>query len=492
MPPTYQTALEQLSAGEFAAALDSLNQVIQEQSTFAEAYYQRGQIQAKLGDLQGAIADYSQAIQLEPTAQAFLKRALAYLLQGEAEKAIADAHQATHLDSQLALAPHLLGKAYVQVGKKAEAIVAYKQATQRYLALQDKQNASECIAQIEALQVPSQTALLQQRQQQPLDPAVAQQFLQQANRKCDRGDAQGALLDLEWLLHLEPNHPQALCLFANVQAQLGNGQAALHAIARALQADPDSPELRLERGKVRLTLRDVRGAIAEFTQLIQHDNSNAQYYFLRGRSYMLQGDFDQAFKDCANAIGITPKNPEPYILRAIIQQELQDFEAAMSDYQQAATLWFDLGYWENQQKALAQAASLQEQIHQKKAGFATNKAIVPIKYRYGDYPAIEVVIDQQYTFDMVVDSGCGITLLTSRMATILGFQPTGRSWGRTADGRSLEFESGYVRSLTIGSCTLTDVQVAIAPEATEGILGQNVLMHFEVRMLVSEIEFHRK
>jgi tetratricopeptide (TPR) repeat protein len=502
MTPIYQAALEQLKAENFAAAIASFTQVIDAQPDFAEAYYQRGQIQAKLGNLQQAIADYTEALQLQPTAQAFLKRAMASLLIGETERAIADAHQATHLDLQLALAPHLLGKAYAQLGKPSDAIVAYKQATQRYLALQDKPNASACIAQIEALQAPLSPAPAQPK---PLDPAVIQQFLQQATAKLDRGDARAALIDLEWLLHLEPNHPQSLCLFATVQAKSGNGQTALQAIARALQTDPNNPELRFHRGTVHLLLGDARGAIQEFTQLLTQDNANARFYLQRGQCYFQMNDFDTAFKDCANAIGIAPENPEGYLLRAAIHQATNDLEAALADYQQAASLWLKQGDWHNQQKTLMQITALQAQSQQKQAAKSAATLIrIPIKYLYNSLPVIDIVLNGQYTFEMIVDKNCNMTLISDRMAIILGIKPTGRCWGRFADGNSMEFESGMLRSLTIGATafststhqvsTLEDVQVAIANSESEniGLVGQNVLNHYLVSVLPHEIEFQPK
>jgi tetratricopeptide (TPR) repeat protein len=487
--PTYQTALEQLAAEDFSAALLSLDQVIEEHPEFAAAYYQRGRAQVKLGNLASAIADYSQAIRLQPTAEAFLNRALTYLLNGNPQGAIADAQQATDLDHHLAPAPHLLGKVYAQIGDSAAAIVAYKQAVQRYLVLQDKPNAQVCIDQIEALRTQSPHS----GQARSLDPAVGQNFLQQAKVKLDRGDQRAALLDLEWLLQLEPDHPQALCLFANLHAQLGNGQLAIDAISRALQANPDHPELRFQRGKVRLALQDTAGAIAEFTQLLAQDNRNVQLYQQRGQAYVQLGDGDRAFKDFSNAIGLAPEEAQGYYLRASVQHTAQDFEAALTDYQQAASLWFNQGDWPRQQTALAKVAEVKSALQKAQQRQSTANLIrVPIKFLYGGIPVVEVVFNDHYPFDMLLDPRVSITIISPRMAMVAGVQSTGRCWGQLADGRQVELAAGAARSIRVGTARLEDVQVAIAPEEIEGFLGQNFLTHYEVRILTDAVELRPK
>ncbi len=439
-----------------------------------------------------------------------LKQALTDLTQGNAHSAIAAATQAAALDDSLILASQILGKAYTQIGDTTAAIAAYKTAAAQYLTIPDPTNARLCVEAIEALQQPVQPQPIQPQPIEqpiappkapplppiPLDPAIAQQFLQQATLRLADGDYPNALQDVQWLLQLEPRHPEALCMFALLQAKMGNGQVATGAIARALETDPTNPDLRFHRGLVRLALQDGFGAVQEFADLLAEDAANAKLYLQRGQGYVLMKDFDNAFKDASNAIAITPHQPEGYALRASIHESTHDFDAALKDYQQAASLWLSQGNWSHQEKVQTQIAIVQGLIHRQKVHQQHSQSIrVPIKYLIGGVPVIEVRFDGQYTFDMILDTGASQTLISGKMAAILGVQTTGYSWGNLADGRNVRMATGQVRSIGVGSHesgTVYEVQVSIGDGEIDGLLGQNFLTHYNFRMLADAIEFHPK
>jgi Tfp pilus assembly protein PilF len=410
-----------------------------------------------------------------------LRQALTFLSNGNPGQAIALAIQATQLDDTSPIAWQILGNAYGQLGEAAAAIDAYKQAAMRYIALGNAENARRCVGAIEAMQQPI------------YDPTIAHDFLAKAIVKLDRSDYNNALQDVQWLLQLEPEHPQALGLFALLQAKLGDAPAATVAIARALALAPDDPALRFQRGLVRLALGDGFGAVQEFGALLLQDLTNAALYRQRGQGYTLMQDWDNAFKDLSNAIAIDPGSPESYAIRAAIYQETQDFPAALQDYQQAAALWLNQGNWQNQAKMQAQVAIVQKQIQK-------NDLIrVPIKYSHHGIPVIEVRFNGQYTFDMMLDTGAGRTLISAKMAAIMGVRTTGQSWGTMADGRSVQMGDGWVQSIGVGASendcengVVKDLRVFICDADTEGLLGQNFLMNYDLRIFARTIEFHVK
>jgi len=72
-------------------AIADYSQAIQVDPTYAFAFKIRGSIYQRQGDLDRAIADYSEAIRLQPTfAMAFADRASAYQEKGDFGPAIAD------------------------------------------------------------------------------------------------------------------------------------------------------------------------------------------------------------------------------------------------------------------------------------------------------------------------------------------------------------------------------------------------------------------
>lgn len=478
---------------ELIAALDALNQTLN-QTPDADAYYQRGRIHAKLNRIADAIADYSKSIRFRPSGAAFLQRGMLYLTEGNPGQAIADAQRAIQLEPSAA-AFQLLGKAYAQQAKFAEAIAAYKQAAQRHLDRADKENTRLCLDQIQALQrleaqQRSSLIALPTPRQFSFDPVSIPDFLQKVRSKIEQGNYQDAQFDLIWLLNLEPNQIEALCLLAQVQAKRGDATAAIATITKAQKLDLQNVEIKVQRAIVRSLIGDSAGSIADFTTLIRADLSNAELYLQRAQAHGRSGDWENAFKDYSNAIGIAPQNPAAYFARAAVQQEMGELDGSIADYQQAASIWFDRGDAENHQQALAQVNSLRDT---QKAKEAAEAAIirVPIKYRIGGIPVIEAVFNGQHKFDVVLDTGAGRSLISQKMAYALNIAPTGRTWGRLADGRSVEFDSGWVRSIEVGKAIAKDLEVAIVPADVEALLGQDFLSGYHVRLLPNEVEFYR-
>ena len=481
------------SSIDLLAALDALDQTLN-QNPDPEAYYQRGRIHAKLNHIADAIADYSKSIRFRPTGAAFLQRGMLYLSEGNPGAAIADAQRALQLEKSAA-AFQLLGKAYAQQAKFADAIAAYKQAAQSHLDRADKENARLCLDQIQALQAlesekRSSLIALPAPRQFTFDPVSTADFLQKVRSKIEQGNYQEAQFDLTWLLNLEPNQIEALCLLGQVQAKRGNATAAIATITKAQKLDPQNAAIKVQRAIVRSLIGDATGAIADFTTLIREDTSNAELYLQRAQAHGRTGDWENAFKDYSNAIGIAPENPAAYFARASVQQEMGELEGSIADYQQAASIWFDRGDAENHQKAIAQANSLRDT---KKAKDAVEAAIirVPIKYRIGGFPVVEAVFNGQYPFDVAIDPGAGRSIITQKMAYALNITPTGRAWGRLSDGRSIELESGLVRSIDVGGAIAQNLEVMIAPSEVEAMLGQDFLNGYRVRLLPNEVEFYR-
>ena len=84
--------------GDKQGAIADYNQAIQFKPDNAEAYLNRGRAKDKLGDYQGAVADYNQAIQFKPDfANAYYNRGNAKKNLGDNQGAISDFNQAAQL-----------------------------------------------------------------------------------------------------------------------------------------------------------------------------------------------------------------------------------------------------------------------------------------------------------------------------------------------------------------------------------------------------------
>src|SRR6516164_5505153 len=91
----------------------------------------RGNAYQAKGDLDGALADYSQAIQVDPTyVNARFNRGNAYKAKGDLARAIADYNEAVQLDPKYVFAYNNRGNAYYARSDLDRAIADYDQAIQ--------------------------------------------------------------------------------------------------------------------------------------------------------------------------------------------------------------------------------------------------------------------------------------------------------------------------------------------------------------------------
>ncbi|MFE4106459.1 tetratricopeptide repeat protein [Almyronema epifaneia] len=349
----YQQGLEKLRSGDRLGAIQAFNRVLRAQPDWAEAYAHRAKARFGQGDYAGAMADYTQALQRQPTAAAFLGRGLARLTTGDTAGCLADAEQALTLSASLPAAYNLLATAYRKVGNLSAAIAAYKQAAQGYIQQKDKTSAQRCLQALEQLQTPSlaTTALID-----------AQTYRRQISQKIDQQHYSSALADLNWLLQTDPQDAQAYCLRGMVWAKLKNAQAALQDLAQAMRLAPQDREIQYQRALVRLALGDARGAIADFKQLQELSPQWVDLYLQCGNAYQQLQDYRQAIQCYSQALQIKADAAAIYWQRASAREAFADISGAVEDYQQAANLWFNQGDWSPYQQALVQVQRLQQKL----------------------------------------------------------------------------------------------------------------------------------
>ena len=98
-------------------------------SSQPDAFYNRGRYLHQQGEFRRAIADFDQAILLNPQfSQAHGARGLAHYRLGDHDRAIADQSQAIRIDPGYGIAYYNRGLAYEQTGDDARALPDFRQA----------------------------------------------------------------------------------------------------------------------------------------------------------------------------------------------------------------------------------------------------------------------------------------------------------------------------------------------------------------------------
>jgi tetratricopeptide (TPR) repeat protein len=166
----------------------------------AAAYHNRGVAREKLRDFQGAIADYDQALRINPnSAAAYFNRGNARSALGDYQGAIADYDQALRINPNFTLAYNNRGLARSDLSDNQGAIADYDQALR-------------------------------------INPNDAVAYFNRGNaRYYDLGDSQGALADYNQFLRISPNNAIAYALRGLARSGLGDKQGAIADLQRAAQ-----------------------------------------------------------------------------------------------------------------------------------------------------------------------------------------------------------------------------------------------------------------
>ena len=112
-----------LKNGNYDQAIAEYTQAIELDPSLTSFYYNRGLAYANKADYDNAISDFSQVIKMNPKdREAYFERGYNYSMKGDLELAIADYTQVIQLDPKNAYAYNNRGLSFENLGQKEEAI----------------------------------------------------------------------------------------------------------------------------------------------------------------------------------------------------------------------------------------------------------------------------------------------------------------------------------------------------------------------------------
>ncbi|RMF26632.1 MAG: aspartyl protease [Cyanobacteria bacterium J083] len=123
---------------------------------------------------------------------------------------------------------------------------------------------------------------------------------------------------------------------------------------------------------------------------------------------------------------------------------------------------------------------------------ATGVFTIPIKKRKAGIPVIEVTFNNQYTFEMMLDTGASKTAITSRMAKTLNLKANGFVYVSTPSHKKLRVNTSEINQVAVGDVKAKNIQVAILPALDIGLLGQNFFGKYDITIKNNVIELRRR
>nr|WP_242072302.1 tetratricopeptide repeat protein [Microcoleus sp. FACHB-68] len=261
-----------LSSGDYEGAIAEYTALLQINPDSGYAYHNRGVARHRLKDFAGAIEDYMKALQLLSPDDPKIIKTLGYR-----------------------------GAARAALGDHAGALEDYTQVLQ-------------------------------------LDPNNTTTYNNRAATRHRLSDYQGAIEDYTQLLRLDPNNALAYANRGAARSALGDHQEAIKDLTLALQHNSSLNQVYYHRGGAHLALGNYHAAINDFNEELQRNSSLAQVYYKRGNAHLAVGNYHAAIEDFNEELRRNPTHSAAYSDRAIARSSLGEPQAAIEDLNQAILL----------------------------------------------------------------------------------------------------------------------------------------------------------
>ncbi len=340
-----------------------LSAFIQANPDHADAYMYRGDTYNQMGKLENAIADYTQALQLNTqfAKQAYITRSGIYYLLGEYEKAIADYTGIINLDPDQASQYYIYrGDAYSLIGENGRAIADYRESIH-----------ADPLAAYLCSNIQCWSAVIE------VNPNDSANYVMRARTYTDLGEFDMALIDYTTAIKLDAKNGDSYIGRGYVYAELSERRNAIADFSEAILLNPKSDLAYNNRGYTYYELGENEKAVADYIEAIRINPAGIEWmcdnipcwdaatqlypddskiFSGRGKAYFQLGQFEKAVSDYKKAIQLSPEkldqmcdtiscwdaaiqiypdNAEIYIKQGGAYYFAENYESAVSSYSQA-------------------------------------------------------------------------------------------------------------------------------------------------------------
>ena len=266
------------------------------------SYFGRAAAWNLSGDTDNALADYTEAIRLDPkNSAAFYNRGLILIQARKFEAAIKDFTEAAQLNPQDADPFHQRAEAHKALSDFDGAIADYTEALR-------------------------------------LRPADSALFNSRGSVRWIQQNDDEAIEDYTEAIRLDPTNSAAFYNRGLVLDKARKFEAALKDFTQAALLSPQDPDAFHKRAGVRKSLRDFDGAIADYTEVLRLDPKDSSVFNERGICCYLKNDYARAIEDFGECIRIEPANAVHHLNRGLAGLMKADYRKAIEDFTQSLKL----------------------------------------------------------------------------------------------------------------------------------------------------------
>ena len=305
------------------------------------AHLLKGEILEEVGDKEGAIREYSKAIELNPShIHAYKLRAILYHDAKKYDLALADIHVVINKISLPSAENYWLrGSILEALGDRKGAIQDFARAVEidptYLLAYQSRFGNYEITGNPDLMR--SMVDSLIKHVLYPWDKSL--EYYQRGNIWMRVGDYEEAFKEYTRAIEINPNNISAYEKRSRVYVKMEKYGLALADINTMIKRAPSSNSNHyVLRGRVLLKSGDEKGALKEYARAIKMNESDLLAYFERAEIYEKQGKYDLALADCTLLVLKKPEAPGWHYRRAEIYYRMGDKESATKGFEKALEL----------------------------------------------------------------------------------------------------------------------------------------------------------
>jgi tetratricopeptide (TPR) repeat protein len=322
-----------LDDNKHALALDHFNECIRLAPYFWEAYAERASAKEALGDITGALSDYSIYVEANPNhSEVLFSRASLRYQTGHYATAKED------FTRLLTLPAGTTNKIFFRMdpfgggADKAFTAQSLNHATfHNYLGLIEMKLKNYTKADVHF-----DSAIR-------LDSHDPQLFVNRGILKEHLKDSSGALADYQEALTLDPAFGLAIHNMAVIKRTRGQQEESEQLLNEAIKQNPNLPYPYSALAYYHLKRKNLTGALDDYNKVLELNNEDEEAWLYRGLVKENMKDNQGAFADYTQAITLKIDFPRAWLARGNLLTKQKRFKDAIEDYSAAITWNYEYG-----------------------------------------------------------------------------------------------------------------------------------------------------
>ncbi len=298
--------------GEADAAFEMAGRIAREFPDFAPGRHRYGVGLLSRGRLQDAAAEFERVIALAPSApEGYIGLGEVRLQEGDPAASVGHLQKALQINARLRRARHLLGSAYLKLGRTADA----------------KRHFSDSVGTGGLSLTDSWT------QEQRQHALILADQIDRALGWLDAGQAAEGARILEEALSWHPGNVDVSNNLAIVYLQLGRAQEALNLLRDSLRQDDSRFETYVNLAALQISMNELEKALATIDRAVVLAPQVAQVHLTRGHILLQLGRIEEAIAALERASELDAENLSTHMELAQLYLRLRRYPEAKRHFQ---------------------------------------------------------------------------------------------------------------------------------------------------------------